>query len=192
MLSQESIHYTKLDVLRTVVVIVSSHILVQILGNKNFFNKEWLVSSGGVVLGITLHGLVTKKLNKFFNLSEPHKTVVKDIIKVGTMLLVKHLFEISMNVQHKGIFGIENGNNWLMNVMLMVVGFMLYNLFLKDIMPKFLKDRPSLLETVKVGVATIFTDILPDFDIESSTLSVITGRLIGIMSFNTLLPNGIE
>jgi hypothetical protein len=192
MLSQESIHYAKLDVLRTIVVIVSSHILVQTIGNKKFFNKGWLISSGGVLLGITIHGLITRNLNKFFNLSEPHKTVVKDIIKVGTMLLVKHLFEMTMNVEHKGIFGIENGNNWLMNVMLMVVGFMLYNLFLKDIMPKFLKDRPSLLETVKVGVATIFTDIIPDFDIEPSTLSIIAGRLIGIMSFNTLLPNGIE
>ena len=43
MLSQESIHYTKLDVLRTVVIIVSSHILVQILGNKNFFNNQKLL-----------------------------------------------------------------------------------------------------------------------------------------------------
>ena len=54
-------------------------------------------------------------------------------------------------------------------MMLTLVGLMLYNLFLKDRMPQFLVKRPALLDTAKVAITTLFTDFVPDFDIEPNT-----------------------
>ncbi len=190
MISQESLQFTKIELLQSLIIIISSHLLVEVVGSRKFFNESWLVSTGGHLLGNVIHGLITRNLNKYFNLSEPFKSTVSDIIKVLTILITKNLFEMYFNNEAQGIFEIDKTKNWLLSTMLMTVGFMIYNLFIKKHMPKFLTDRPALIKTTKVAIATIFTDFLPDQDIEPSTLAIIGGRLIGVMSYHTLLPEG--
>jgi hypothetical protein len=191
MISQENLQYTKLGLLKAVVLIVSSHVIIETLGQKKFFNENWLVTSGGALLGFLIHGLVTRNLNKLINTSEPNKTALSDTIKFGTMLLVKNIFlDLVKKGNASSLFNIDSAKGWATNMMLTLVGLMLYNLFLKDKMPQFLIKRPALLDTAKVAITTLFTDFIPDFDIEPNTFGVIAGRLIGVMFFHTILPKG--
>jgi hypothetical protein len=191
MISQENLQYTKLSLLKTVILIVSSHVIIETLGDKKFFNDTWLLNSGGALIGFMAHGLVTRNLNKFFNINEPHKSVLADTLKFGTMLIVKNVFtELMTTGDTASLFNVDKTKGWLTNMMLTLVGLMLYNLFLKERMPSFLLKRPALLDTTKVAITTLFTDFVPDFDIEPNTYGLIAGRLIGIMFFQTLLPEG--
>ena len=58
MFSPESIEYTKSDVLQVTIVTVVAHVIRQTMQDKELFANEWLISTGGLLLGLVVYYLV--------------------------------------------------------------------------------------------------------------------------------------
>ena len=186
MLSAESIEYTKSDVLKTTVVSVVAHVIRQTMQEKELFANEWLISTGGLIVGVAVHGLVMRSLNKMVNLSEPYKTGVADSIRLVTMLLVQKVVKDLVN---KGTIVTENIGSWMKNLGLMVAGILIYDMLFGMIMPKFVQDRKELTDTIKLSLPLVVADFVPDFDLDHDTLKTGLATFSGVATYHMLMQN---
>lgn len=192
MISQLNLQRTKTDVLKTFVIIVSSHVIVQTLGSKKYFSDDWIALSGSTLIGFIVFGLFSNKIIELFNLQESSKSgmALKDFIRYFTMLLVRYILMSIYN--QKNILDSNRIIKWLTPTLLSCVGLILYNLFLKPIVPAFFEQRKALNDSLKFSVVSTFTDFVPDFELDSDLLKKLVTKLIGTMSYHTIMPNGGE
>jgi dipeptide/tripeptide permease len=184
MFSPESIEYTKSDVLQVTIVTVVAHVIRQTIQDKELFANEWLISTGGLLLGLVVHGLLVKSINKKLKLAEPYKTAVADSLRLITMLLVQ---KIVKDLASTGSMNFTNIDSWLKSTGLMVAGVLVYDMLFGMILPKFVKDRTELTDTIKLSIPLIFNDFVPDFDLEHDTVKSSLSTFAGVSAYHMIM-----
>lgn len=186
MFSPESIEFTKSDVLQVTIVTVVAHVIRQTMQDKELFANEWLISTGSLLLGLVVHGLIVRSINKKLNLKEPYKTAVADSLRLITMLLVQKV--VKDLVLTKKI-NFDNIDSWLKSTGLMVLGVLVYDMLFGMILPKFVKDRTELTDTIKLSLPLIFNDFVPDFDLEHDTIKSSLATFAGVSAYHMIMRN---
>lgn len=184
MFSPESIEFTKSDVLQVTIVTVVAHVIRQTMQDKELFANEWLISTGGLLLGLVVHGLIVRSINKKLNLKEPYKRAVANSIRLVTMLLVQKVVK-DLILQQKINF--DNIDSWLKSTGLMVAGVLVYDMLFGMILPKFVKDRSELTETIQLSLPLIFNDFVPDFDLNHDTVKSSLATFAGVSAYHMIM-----
>ena len=172
MFSGEILNKTKMSVAKDVTTLIVSHLVRTQLLNENLFNDNWRLASVSVVVGELVHELFTTRLNKLVSLSGNQAKAFYDVIKYGTILLVKQL--------------ITNGqitNEWLRNYALMLTGYAIFNLFILDNIPKVTDYQDAIIDTVKLTTALI----LSDYNINPIAFKTIIASAIGFYAFHNIV-----
>ena len=186
MFSPESISYTKKDVLQVTIVTVVAHVIRQTMQDKELFANEWLISTGSLLLGIVVHGLIIRSLNKKFNLKEPYKTAIADSLRLITRLLVQ---KVVKDLAYENKVNMDTIESWLKKTGLMVAGILVYDMLLGSLLPQFVKDRKDLTDTLKLSLPIIFNDFIPDFDLEHDTVKSSLATFAGVSAYHMIMKD---
>lgn len=140
-----------------------------ILGNDNFtFNKKWLVVTLAKIVGFGAYDLFLYRIvdDSKFNINEKH--ALKDILYFGGMLYIKE--QIVSKYFDKDV-----DSKLLKNLVLIVVGFTIYHLFVKERILKIATDKKNteinnntnkelLSYASKIIFGIYISDVIPYFD----------------------------
>ena len=184
MFSPESISYTKKDVLQVTIVTVVAHVIRQTMQDQELFATEWLISTGSLLLGLVVHGLVIRSLNKKFNLKEPYRTAVADSLRLITMLLVQ---KVVKDLAYEKQINMGSIESWLKKTGYMVAGILVYDMLLGKFLPQFVQDRKELTDTIKLSLPVIFNDFIPDFDLEHDTVKSSLATFAGVSAYHMIM-----
>ena len=186
MLNQTSIKLLQNSLSKTatvgiVVEIVHTYILER---KKAAFDDNWLKRTLATMIGFTVHGLLTYRLNNLIKFKNPsHVAAAKDVIFFGTMLFVKEVVLSFIYDTTLNIFSFYQ-------ISLILVGYTIYNLYIIKNQPKLEKGSKwtnSFNDSIKSVSAILISDFLPDQDIEYQTLPVLFDLLVALPVYHMLV-----
>ena len=179
MFDPNDINSTKADIIKATTVLSLSHLARVKFLNIEAFSNKWLYSSIAILVGFTVHGLITKKLNKKVNLKGNKKNALQDVIKFGTVLLVEQLVITAINGD------MELSSKFLQNTGLVLAGYVIFNLYLNNLIPNS-KYKATIHDILRTSTGLLFADYIVDFDIDTPYSKFLTS-FFGIAAFHLLV-----
>jgi hypothetical protein len=112
------------DLLLNGTMLAASHVMVTYLGggdSDGLFNKEWIMTTGFILLGFTVYNAGTSQILPQDKLNETTKPLVNDWAKFATMLTVVRVLRGKSLLNKK----------WVLGVLFTLIGFTAYHLITK-------------------------------------------------------------
>jgi len=103
-------------------VLVSSHVLDVLMGDGEFFNADWLKSSGIILVAFAAYQVFVHPFIPTEKLSPTVKPIADDWLKFGSFLLFARLLQ-----------GRSIDQRWVLSVLCVLVGFTGYHLVTKKL-----------------------------------------------------------
>jgi hypothetical protein len=112
------------DTLMFGTVLVSSHVLEQVVGGTNdYFSIDWLKRCGVILLGFALYRVVIDPFIPRDIMTTKSTEIVDDWLQFGTLLIVMRLFEGKSLIDQQ----------WILTVLFVLLGFTGYHVLTKKI-----------------------------------------------------------
>lgn len=159
-------------------------VVSQWLESKSLANTNWILSSLGSLLGLTLYHFVVRKLVNTDRAGEL-KTSADDWVKFGTMLTISRL------TQGKSIFD----QTWAMATVAVLIGFTVYDVFVsKYLQGSQVATHPKLISSIddiaKVGTMMVVSHMLTCGSLfDPKWALTVIATLVGFVSYDLLLSD---
>jgi hypothetical protein len=183
MISPQDIQVTKTDLTLVGSVVVVSNLVNNMLQNTPLFDQQWMNSSMALLMGVIIHGLFTNKISSMVNQNvdnEGLRNSIYDLVKFGTFFTAQHA--ITSLLEGKPIVFDQK---WVMSSSLVIGGYSLFNMFVKDMVPKVDEQfQPLLNDIVKVSMGSLLSNLVMDGTITQTHLMGLGASLAGFAVFH--------
>jgi len=188
MISEIDFLITKSDIILGFSIVVLLNIFESIFINKQLFNDTWLNESLGIVLGFSLHGLITNRISYKINKKIDRKKIelrqsIYDIIRFTTVFITQYIIINLINNNFSNTIWLEEGG-------LMIIGFIIYNHIKKHIqITKNNKFKYIISDILKLSLGNLLAFIIIDGNLTYNKFINYVGRLTGLIVYHIIAQN---
>ena len=183
--SSDDIKVTKYDLTLAATFLVVSNIGERYLLNTDLMDQKWQKVALATLIGFAAHGLLTNKLSTFINdkfkiVSGSSKAAVYDIVKYSTVFVCQQALVQYMDEKPIDLSDVK----WQLVSALVIAGFVLFQLFIKDVLPKVGENQPLLDDLVKISMGTLLAAHFAQGGVNERNLKSLAALLAGYAVFH--------
>lgn len=184
-ISPNDIMVTKYDLTLAATFLVVANIVEKYLLNTQLFTEQWSTFALATLIGFAVHGLFTNKLSAFVNdklkvVSENAKTAIYDVVKFGTVFIVQQA--LVQYIEGRPINLMDP--KWQLVSGLVILGYVVYDLYVNNMLPKVDKYQPLLNDLVKVSMGALAAAQFGQGGITQTSLKSLGALLSGFTVFH--------
>ena len=186
MIDSKSVAMFKTDVGKVVTLTIISVVFKKFILKLDIdpFSDSLIQGAMSTIIGFAVYEFITYKFNDLLKLEGSYKLAWVDILKFGTMMVVKEFVLASYK-------GTDVDPKKYIAIGAVLAGFIGYDIFIKPKIPKKYGkskyDKSAITDTIKTMASFIAGDILIDGDIEVSNLPQIVSLLIAVPIFHIVV-----
>ena len=183
--SSADIEVTKYDLTLAATFLVVSNLGEKYLLDTPLLDEKWQKLALATLIGFAAHGLLTNKLSAYLNdrfkvVSENSKAAVYDIVKFSTVFVAQQVLVQYMEGRPINL----NDKRWQLVSALVIAGYVLFDLFVKDSMPNVDKQQPLVNDLVKVSMGALLAAHFAQGGINETNLKSLAALLAGFAVFH--------